>query len=199
MVVRLKWRFVPLIMLFLAIVEIVVFVLVAQAIGAGWALLALLAFSAAGMVMLAREGRRGWARVREATRGGTPVGTQAADGIAGAAGALLLFLPGFLTGVVGAIVLIPPIRNFVAARIRVATEKRVSSSTAGNLFGPRRVRAERTPSGWPGPPAGGVASGAPTAAGSAGGAAAGSATATGSGSRPASGSSDEVIEGEIVD
>jgi len=169
--VRLKWRFVPLIMLVLAILEIAAFVLVAQAIGAGWALLLLIAISAVGMLLLAREGRRGWRRVREATRGGTPVGNQAADGIAGAAGALLLFLPGFLTGLVGAIVLIPPVRSFAAGRIRVATEKRVSSSTAGNLFGPRRVRAERTPG--PPPP------GASTAR------------------RPST--ADEVIEGEIVD
>src|SRR3954462_3162959 len=105
---RLKWRFVPFILLILAIVEIVVFILVAQAIGAGWAVLLLLAFSGAGLAMLAREGRRGWQRVREATRGGAPVGDQAADGIAGAVGALLLFMPGFVTGVVGAALLIPP-------------------------------------------------------------------------------------------
>ena len=174
MVIRLKWRFVPLILLALAIVEIIAFVLVAQAIGAGWAVLLLLVFSGAGMAMMAREGRRGWQRVREATRGGAPVGNQAADGIAGAAGALLLFVPGFVTGVVGAIVLIPPVRTFAAGRIRAATEKRVSSSTAGNLFGPRVVRAERTPTSTP-------------SAGSAG-AAGGTTTAT-----------DEVIEGEIVD
>lgn len=169
---RLRWRFVPLILLVLAIVEIAVFVLVAQAIGAGWAFLLLIAFSGAGMWMLGREGRRGWSRVREATRGGAPIGNQAADGVAGAVGALLLFLPGFLTGVVGAAILIPPVRAFVAGRIRAATEKRVSSSTAGNLFGPRRVRAERTPAGTPS--RGPAPSGGPSAA-------------------------DEVIEGEIVD
>jgi UPF0716 protein FxsA len=172
--VRLKWRFVPLILLVLAIVEIVVFVLVAKLLGGvGWALLLLLAFSAAGMVLLAREGRRGWRRAREATQSGTPIGTQAADGIAGAAGALLLFLPGFISGVVGLIVLIPPVRTFVAGRIRAATEKRVSSRTAGNLFGPRRVKASWGP---PPPPSSAAPRTAPNG-------------------RPA----DEVIEGEIVD
>jgi UPF0716 protein FxsA len=172
--VRLKWRFVPLILLVLAIVEIVVFVLVAKLLGGvGWALLLLLAFSAAGMVLLAREGRRGWRRAREATQSGTPIGTQAADGIAGAAGALLLFLPGFISGVVGLIVLIPPVRTFVASRIRAATEKRVSSRTAGNLFGPRRVKASWGP---PPPPSSAAPRTAPNG-------------------RPA----DEVIEGEIVD
>lgn len=169
---RLKWRFVPLILLVLAIVEIALFVLVAQAIGTAWAFLLLIVFSGAGMWMLAREGRRGWSRVREATQGGAPVGTQAADGIAGAIGALLLFLPGFLTGLVGAVILVPPVRSLAAGRIRAATEKRVSSSTAGNLFGPRRVRAERTPAATPS--SGPVPPSGPSAA-------------------------DEVIEGEIVD
>ena len=181
MVVRLRWRFVPLILLVLAVLEIVVFVLVAQAIGTGWAVLLLVALSGAGMAMLAREGRRGWRRVREATRGGTPVGTQAADGIAGAVGALLLFVPGFLTGLAGAVILIPPVRVYAAGRIRVATEKRVSSSTAGNLFGPRRVRAQRTPSGASFPGAGGRAS------------------ATTASPQAAAPPADEVIEGEIVD
>jgi UPF0716 protein FxsA len=172
--VRLKWRFFPLILLVLAIIEIVVFVLVAKLLGGvGWALLLLLAFSAAGMVLLAREGRRGWRRAREATQSGTPIGTQAADGIAGAAGALLLFLPGFISGVVGLVVLIPPVRTFVAGRIRAATEKRVSSRTAGNLFGPRRVKAS-----WGPPPPPGSA-----------------APRTAPNGQPA----DEVIEGEIVD
>jgi UPF0716 protein FxsA len=175
LVIRLKWRYVPLILLALAIVEIIVFALVAQAIGAGWAVLLLLVFSGAGMAMLAREGRRGWQRVREATRGGAPVGNQAADGLAGAVGALLLFMPGFVTGVVGAILLIPPVRAFAAGRIRAATEKRVSSSTAGNLFGPRVVRAERTPT-------------SASSSGPVGPAGSGTTTAT-----------DEVIEGEIVD
>lgn len=170
-----RWRFVPLVLLLLAIVEVVVFVLVAQAIGAGWAFLLLIAFSAAGMLLLAREGKRGWRRTREAMRGGAPVGNQAADGIAGAVGALLLFLPGFLTGIVGALLLVPPVRSFAAGRIRVATEKRVSSSTAGNLFGPRRVRAERTPTGASSGPAAGTSTAA----------------------RP--NVTDEIIEGEIVD
>jgi UPF0716 protein FxsA len=185
----LKWRFVPLFLLLLAIVEVVIFVLVAKAIGTGFAFLLLIAFSAVGMLLLAREGKRGWRRMREATRGGTPVGNQAADGIAGAVGALLLFLPGFLTGIVGAILLIPPVRSLAAGRIRAATEKRVSSSTAGNLFGPRFVRASRTPTPPRSPSAG------PTSAGpgSSGPASSGSASS----GRP--NATDEIIEGEIVD
>jgi UPF0716 protein FxsA len=143
--VRSRWRFVPLAVLVLAIVEIAAFVLIAQAIGAGWALLAVLALSVCGMLALAREGRRGWRRVREAAQGGAPVGRQAADGIAGAIGAFLLFLPGFVTGVIGLLLLLPPIRHFAAGRVQAITEKRVPSNVAGDLFGPRQVRVQRTP------------------------------------------------------
>ncbi|NUO56819.1 MAG: FxsA family protein, partial [Hamadaea sp.] len=142
---RSRWRFVPLAVLILAIVEIAVFVGVAQLIGFGWALFAVLLLSAAGMFALAREGKRGWRRVREAARSNSPVGPQAADGIAGAVGALLLFVPGFLTGLIGALLLIPPIRKFAARRAQGMTEKRVPSNVAGDLFGPRQVRVQRTP------------------------------------------------------
>jgi UPF0716 protein FxsA len=136
---------VPLAVLILAIIEIAVFVGVAQLIGFGWALLAVLVLSAAGMFALAREGKRGWRRVRDAARSNSPVGPQAADGIAGAVGALLLFVPGFFTGVVGALLLVPPIRKFAARRVQAITEKRVPSNVAGDLFGPRQVRVQRTP------------------------------------------------------
>ncbi|MEV0269527.1 FxsA family protein [Hamadaea sp. NPDC050747] len=142
---RSRWRFVPLAVLILAIVEIAVFVGVAQLIGFGWALFAVLLLSAAGMFALAREGKRGWRRVRDAARSNSPVGPQAADGIAGAVGALLLFVPGFFTGLIGALLLIPPIRKFAARRAQGMTEKRVPSNVAGDLFGPRQVRVQRTP------------------------------------------------------
>lgn len=142
---RLRWRFVPLAILLLAVVEIAVFVLVAKLIGWLVAFLLLVLLSFAGMVVLAREGRRGWRRVREAARGGGPVGRQAAEGIAGAVGGLLLFIPGFLTGVVGALLLLPPVRRLAAGRVQAMTEKRVPSHVAGDLFGPRQVRVQRTP------------------------------------------------------
>jgi UPF0716 protein FxsA len=132
-------------LLLAAVVEIAVFVVVAKVIGLAWAILLALAFSVCGMVLLGREGRRGWQRMREAARGGAPAGRQAADGVAGMIAALLLVVPGFVTGVVGLLLLVPPLRSVTAGRIRAATEKRVPSHVAGDLFGPRQVRVQRTP------------------------------------------------------
>ena len=50
----------------LSIAEIVVFLSVAHAIGGGWAILLLLAFSVTGLALLRREGIRGWRRFQAA-------------------------------------------------------------------------------------------------------------------------------------
>ncbi|WP_027342375.1 FxsA family protein [Hamadaea tsunoensis] len=142
---RSRWRFVPLALLLLAAVEITVFVLVAQWIGVLWALLLAIAFTAAGLFLLGREGRRGWRRFRDAARGGTPAGREAAHGLTGVFAALLLIIPGFVSGITGLVLLIPPVRHLAAGRVQAATEKRVSPSMAGDLFGPRQVRVQRPP------------------------------------------------------
>jgi UPF0716 protein FxsA len=150
--VRSRWRFVPLALLVLAAVEIAVFVLIAQWIGVGWAILLGLAFSACGVVLLGREGRRGWRRFREAASGGAPAGREAAHGLAGVLAALLLILPGFVSGITGLLLLIPRVRRLAAGRMQAATEKRVPSRVAGDLFGPRQVRVQRpTPGAAPNP------------------------------------------------
>ncbi|WP_174531066.1 FxsA family protein, partial [Micromonospora maritima] len=58
----------------------------------------------------------------------------------GLLGALLLALPGLVSGAVGLLLLVPPLRRLAGGGVRRATERRVSSMVAGDLFGPRRVR-----------------------------------------------------------
>lgn len=129
-----------------AIAEIVVFVLVADAIGLGWALLAVLVSTLVGGWLLRREGVRGWRRFRAALAEGRPPGAEASDGLLGLVGALLLIVPGLITSVAGLALLTPPGRTLVGHSVRRATERRVSSAVAGGVFGPRRVRAYRGPS-----------------------------------------------------
>jgi UPF0716 protein FxsA len=134
---------VPLALVAIAIAEIAVFVLIAWWIGIGWAALLVLAASVAGAYLLKREGVRAWRGFRDATGAGRPPGEQVTDGVVGLAGALLLAVPGLLTGLVGLIVLLPPVRRLVRVRAERAVERRVSSAAAGDLFGPRRVRVRR--------------------------------------------------------
>src|SRR3954468_5018223 len=101
----------------LVIAEITVFVLVAQAIGWGWAVAIGLATMAVGVLLVKREGVRAWRRFRGAPRAGRlfrgalgeggPAGGEVSDGLTGLIGALLLIVPGFLTDAAGLLLLVP--------------------------------------------------------------------------------------------
>jgi len=150
--------------LLLVLLEIVTFVLVAYAIGVLWAVLLVIATGVLGGWLLRREGVRAWRALRDSAGSGQPVGPEAVPGVVGLAGALLLLVPGFLTDLVGLALLIPPVRRLASSGVRRFAERRLPSSTAGDLFGPRRVRvrpgtptAPSTPDGQP--PAGDVLEG----------------------------------------
>ena len=136
----------------LAIAEIVVFILVAKAIGLVWAILIALVTSAVGLWLLRREGARGWRRFRSAVNEGRPPGREGVDGVVGLLGALLLLTPGFISDAVGLLLLAPPIRAAARAGVRRAAETRISPSVAGQVFGPRFVRAKRGESAAPSSP-----------------------------------------------
>jgi UPF0716 protein FxsA len=133
----------PLGLLLLAVAEIAAFVAVVHAIGAGWALLIIIATSVLGLALLRREGIRGWRRFREVAESGRPPGAQVSNSLIGLLGALLLALPGFITAAAGLLLLLPPVRTLARLGVERATTGRISSAAAGDLFGPRRVRVRR--------------------------------------------------------
>ncbi len=92
------------------VAEIAALVWTASAIGAVWTVLLLIAGSAVGLFMVRSQGRRVIDGLRRAARGdGTP-GAAIADGALVAIGAVLMFVPGLVTSVLGLLVLIPPTR-----------------------------------------------------------------------------------------
>ena len=112
-----KW-FIIAILLFPA-VEIAVFIAVAAIIGLLWALYLMLATTLAGALVLRRAGRKGIANFRVAVADTDIAGIEANTGgfltiLAG----LLLFLPGFLTDLIGATLLIGPVRRRCSATFR---------------------------------------------------------------------------------
>jgi len=127
------------------VVEVVVFVLVAQWIGLAWALGIALATTLLGGWLLRREGVRAWRRFRDAVQAGRPPGRPATDGVVGLAGALMLTAPGFVSDVVGLVLLLPPSRRLAGGAVQRVVERRMSPALAGDIFGPRRVRARRGP------------------------------------------------------
>jgi UPF0716 protein FxsA len=147
----------PVALLLVAAAEIFVFLAMAHALGVGWALLILAVSSVAGLALLRREGVRGWRAFRGAAETGRPPGPQVSDSLVGLLGALLLAVPGFLTGAAGLLLLLPPGRILARRGVARATERRVSSAVAGDLFGPRHVRVRQSaPVDEPGPAAPGV-------------------------------------------
>ncbi|RBY90126.1 FxsA family protein [Blastococcus sp. TBT05-19] len=124
-----------------ALAELVVFVAVAAWIGAGWTILATLATSALGVLLLTRQGSRALADLRERARSRTHPGTELGNAGLVAAGGLLMVLPGFIGDLVGLLCLLPGTRGLV----RRALGGIVLSRLPDRLRGPVHVRSTRTP------------------------------------------------------
>ncbi|BCJ35409.1 hypothetical protein Athai_29120 [Actinocatenispora thailandica] len=127
----------------LALAELAVLLAVAHFIGLGWALLILLATSVAGAVLIGRVGPRAWRRFRGALNEGRPPGAEATNGLLALAAAALIAFPGYLSDVVGALLLIPALRRLAARGVQAAAVRRLSPDLAGQVFGPRTVRVRQ--------------------------------------------------------
>jgi UPF0716 protein FxsA len=124
----------------LVLAELVVFVLVAQWIGIGWTILAALATSVLGWVLLARQGTRALADLRERARTRRSPGTELGNAGLVAAGGLLMVLPGFIGDLVGLLCLLPGTRGLV----RGALTRLVLARLPVGLRPPVRVESVRT-------------------------------------------------------
>lgn len=143
------------------LVEIVLFVLVARWLGVAPTILLVLATSLLGGWLLRRGGLRAWRGLRAAGVAGRPPGPEVSQGLLGLLSGALLVVPGFLTDLVGLVLLAPPVRRVAGRGVQRIAERRLSSATAGDLFGPRRVRVRRGPAYEPTPGAAPPPGGAP--------------------------------------
>lgn len=113
----------------LPIAELAVFLLVAGFIGLIAALALMLLTSVLGVLLLKQAGRTGLAQLNESVRTqniGTGSGTGSETGLghvaATASAGLLLFVPGFLTDLLGVLILLPAFRQWIGPQLqRVAT------------------------------------------------------------------------------
>ena len=121
--------------------EVVVFVLVAGWIGAGATVLLALATSALGWVLLARQGTKALADLRESARTRRAgAGRELGDAGIVAAGGVLMVLPGFIGDVLGLLCLLPVTRPLV----RAALSRIVVSRLPVGLRPPVRVDSVRS-------------------------------------------------------
>jgi UPF0716 protein FxsA len=90
-----------------------IFELVGESIGAIWTVLLLAAIALLGSVLLRSQGRAVWRRFNDALGEGRVPHREVIDGVLIVFGGAFLITPGFLTDVVGLVLLIPPTRGIV--------------------------------------------------------------------------------------
>lgn len=131
-----------LILLFIVvpIAELYVIIQVGQAIGALPTVALLIADSLLGSWLLRHHGRLAWSRFTETVATGHVPTREVADGAMILFGGALMLTPGFLTDILGMLLLLPPTR----ALLRPILLRRVSVAGASATFG------AGTPRAWPG-------------------------------------------------
>jgi UPF0716 protein FxsA len=108
----------------LPFLEIAAFWLVAAKIGFFNAFFLLLAGSAAGIALLSWLGRRFVKRMMASLQERNQADFQAKPGsLMTGIGALLLALPGFITGAIGIALFLPPVQRWLAANMVIRTER----------------------------------------------------------------------------
>jgi UPF0716 protein FxsA len=120
--------------------ELAVYVLLASWIGIGWTILATLATSALGGALLAKQGTRALAELRDRARRREPAGRALGNAGLAALGGLLMILPGFLGDLVGLLCLLPGTR----ALPRLVLGRALSARLPDRMRGPVRVTSTRT-------------------------------------------------------
>ena len=119
------------------VAEVLVFLAVAQAIGVLWAILASLATSVVGVVLVRRQGLTALRQLRSDVNARRLPAAALGSTITIAVAGLLLILPGFITDAVGLFLFIPAVRGAVWRAIRGAV-KVEGGAGAMPRFGPRR-------------------------------------------------------------
>jgi UPF0716 protein FxsA len=107
----------PLVLLFIAVplAELAVLIQVGEAIGVWWTIALLVADSILGWWLMRHQGRAAWRRFNEAMQAGRVPTREVLDGALVIFGGALLLTPGFITDILGLILLIPPSRAVVRA------------------------------------------------------------------------------------
>jgi UPF0716 protein FxsA len=128
------------------LVELVVFVQVADWIGILQALLLMILVSLAGALVVRHQGLGVVRRVREQLRAGNLPAAELVNGLLIVIAGVLLFLPGFIGDAVAILLLLPPTRALVRSLLQQHYWVRVASratGVAGTVRDVRRVRNER--------------------------------------------------------
>lgn len=127
-----------LIFIVVPLAELYVILAVGDAIGVIWTIVLLAADSLLGTVLLRSQGRSAWRRFNEALQSGRMPHREVQDGVAIIFGAAFLITPGFLTDVVGLLLLIPPTRAVIRRWAGHLIARRMTARVAAHGGSARR-------------------------------------------------------------
>jgi UPF0716 protein FxsA len=130
-----------LIFIVVPLVELYLILRVGDAIGWAPTLGILVADSILGAVLLRSQGRAAWRRFIEASQSGRMPGNEALDGVLVIFGGAFLLTPGFLTDVIGILLLLPPTR----ALFRRFLVRRLGRRLLFGVAGATAARGRRRP------------------------------------------------------
>jgi UPF0716 protein FxsA len=145
--------FLVLIFIVVPIAELYVIIQVGNAIGLVPTLFLLLADALLGSLLLRHQGRAAWIRFNRALAEGRVPHREVFDGVLIIFGGALLITPGFLTDILGLILLIPPTRALIRAMsARIVRRRLALGATVWSFGTPRRPPGTRpAPDGPSGP------------------------------------------------
>jgi UPF0716 protein FxsA len=105
----------PLVLLFIVvpIAELAVIIQVGEAIGVWWTIALLIADSLLGSLLMRHQGRAAWRRFTESVGSGRVPAREVLDGALVLFGGAMLLTPGFLSDILGALLLLPPTRAVI--------------------------------------------------------------------------------------
>jgi UPF0716 protein FxsA len=118
------------------IAELYVIIRVGELIGLWPTLALLLADAVLGSMLLRHQGRSAWRRFNEAIAAGRFPGKEVVDGVLIVIGGTLLLTPGFISDIVGLLLLIPPSRAVIRRVLRRVAIGRFAVIGFGSGRGP---------------------------------------------------------------
>ena len=139
------------------LIEIYVLIQVGERIGAPATILLLIVVSIVGAWLVKREGRATWNKLRAAMARGEVPTKEAVDGAMILFGGALMLTPGFLTDIMGFLLILPPTRAALKGSFRkllggwVLTRAGVVGKTGRGVYAARVVSSRRGPRGATGP------------------------------------------------
>lgn len=137
---RARWLLVA--CLLMPVIEIAVIIQVGQQVGATWTVALLLGMSLLGAWIIKREGRRAWLDLQRSVDNGQPPGREMVDSALIMFGGTLLLVPGFVTDVLGILLVLPITRPIVRRGAQAWLAKRATTyvvGKSGRLGGPQRT------------------------------------------------------------